>query len=377
MASSHTLEEILRGLTAESAPELARSLGGGKVQCLACGHRCRISEGRSGACRVRFVEGGSLRRPRGYVAAVACDPIEKKPFFHAFPGRDALTFGMLGCDLHCPFCQNWETSQVARDDDAMSLPACVSAEELAEAGQAEGAAVLVSSYNEPLITADWAAEVFRPARAQGMVCGFVSNGNATLEVLEYLRPLVDIYKVDLKCMTERGYQMLGGKLSTVLDTLRWLKKLGFWVEVVTLVIPGYNDDPGELRAMARFLAELDRDIPWHVTAFHPDYKMQDRGRTEAASLFSAYDIGREAGLRFVYTGNRPGETGDRESTFCPGCGGLLVKRRGFQVLENKMQGDACPSCRARIPGVWEKDPPRFSRGGGFPKPIRIGRRFTP
>jgi len=151
---------------------------------------------------------------------------------------------MLGCDLRCPFCQNWETSQAVRDDDAMALPKIVSAEELAEAAVSEGAAVLVSSYNEPLITADWAAEVFRLARARGLACGFVSNGNATIEVLQYLRPLVDIYKVDLKCMTEAGYRTLGGRLSAVLDTLRWLKKLGFWVEVVTLVVPGSTTTTG-------------------------------------------------------------------------------------------------------------------------------------
>jgi pyruvate formate lyase activating enzyme len=370
-AAPPTLEGLLRRFTAPSAPELSRGLDDGRIQCLACGHRCRIAEGHPGVCRVRYVEGGILRRPRGYVGALACDPIEKKPFFHAYPGRDALTFGMLGCDLKCSYCQNWVTSQVLRDDDAAALPRPASAAALVDAAIENGAPVIASSYNEPLITADWAVEVFREARARGLACAFISNGNGTPEVLEYLRPHVGLYKVDLKGFTDRAYRELGGKLSNVLDTIRRLKDLGFWVEVVTLTIPGFNDDPGELRAIAGFLAGVDRDIPWHVTAFHPDYKMTDRGRTAARKLLEAYDIGRAAGLRFVYPGNAPGQVGDRESTFCPGCEGLLIRRRGFLVLENRMRGSACPDCGAGVPGVWEETPPRRTAGGGMPRAVEI------
>ena len=366
-----TLDDHLRRLTAPSAPELERRLEDGRIQCLACGHRCRIAEGNPGVCRVRYVEGGVLRRPHGYVGALACDPIEKKPFFHAFPARDALTFGMLGCDLRCGYCQNWETSQVLRDEDALSLPRAITAESLVEAAIANEAPVIASSYNEPLITADWAAEVFGIARARGLTCAFISNGNGTPEVLEYLRPLVDLYKVDLKGFTEKAYRDLGAKLSNVLETIPRLKKLGFWVEIVTLLIPGWNDDPGEVRDMARFLAGVDPLMPWHITAFHPDYQMVDRGRTPVKVLLDAYDAGKVAGLRYVYPGNATGRVGDREDTRCHACSALLIRRRGFLVLENRMRGSACPECAEPIPGVWEPDPPSRTAGLGIPRAVRV------
>jgi pyruvate formate lyase activating enzyme len=317
------------------------------------------------------VEGGALRRPRGYVGAIACDPIEKKPFFHAFPAREALTFGMLGCDLRCPYCQNWDTSQVLRDDAARSLPRRVEPEGIARAAVDLGAKAVVSSYNEPLITADWAVEVFAAARARGLATGFVSNGNGTPEVLRYLRPFADLYKVDLKGFTDRAYRDLGGKLANVLDTIGVLKELGYWVEIVTLVVPRLNDSEGELRAMAGFLASVDTEMPWHVTAFHPDYRLTDRGHTPMKSLLLAYHLGREAGLRFVYTGNVRGRAGAHESTFCPDCGELLIRRHGFLVVENRMRGSACPACSRRIPGVWEEAPPRTTAGTGAPRPVYL------
>ena len=366
-----TLEQALKSFTAPAAEELSRRLDDGRWECLACGHRCRIADGRPGVCRVRYVEGGVLRRPRGYVAGLALDPIEKKPFFHAYPGREALTFGMVGCDLHCAYCQNWETSQALRDDEAVSGIQPVSAEEIAAAAVQSSVPVVVSSYNEPLITADWAVEIFRLVRDKGIACAFVSNGNATPEVLEYLRPFVSLFKVDLKSFREESYRELGAKLENVLETLRVLKRLGFWVEIVTLLVPGFNDDPGELRAAAEFLVNLDANIPWHITAFHPDYRMMDHDRTTAGHILKAYEIGKSAGLRFVYMGNLPGQAGDRESTFCPGCGSLLIRRNGFLVLENRMRGNRCPSCQAQIPGVWEEVPP--TQTSCLPRRVHLGR----
>ena len=268
-------------------------------------------------------------------------------------------------------CQNWETSQVLRDDDAVSPPRPASARDLVLAAKRLGAPVIASSYNEPLITADWAVEVFGEAHAAGLACAFISNGNGTPEVIEYLRPHVRLYKVDLKGFTDRAYRDLGGKLSNVLETIRSLKRLGFWLEIVTLLVPGWNDDPGELRAMAAFLAEVGTDVPWHVTAFHPDYKMTDRDRTPARTLIEAYDIGREAGLQFVYPGNAPGLVGDRENTCCPRCSALLIRRRGFLVLENRMQGGGCPSCGVPVPGVWETSPPARTVGSGRPRSVSL------
>jgi len=365
------LKTLLAEHTMPAAPELVRAEENQAVRCLACGHRCLIREGREGVCKVRFNRGGELRVPGGYVAGLQVDPIEKKPFYHAFPGRNALSFGMLGCDLHCSYCQNWVSSQVLRDDEAVAYPEFCTAAQVAALAAREDAPVVVSTYNAPLITADWAVEIFKLARAQGRVCGFVSNGNATPEVLEYLRPWVDLYKVDLKCFQDKNYRQLGCKLSTILDTIPRLKDLGFWVEVVTLVVPGFNDTEAELRGIAEFLAGVSRDIPWHVTAFHPDYKMTQPPRTGLSQLERAYQAGKEAGLHFVYEGNLAGRVGERENTMCPGCGSVLIQRQGFYVVENRMDGKACPDCHGEIPGVWEATPPRQSRGSGLPRRMAL------
>jgi pyruvate formate lyase activating enzyme len=364
-----TLKALLEANTMESAPELVRTAGPGVLRCLACGHRCRIAEGKTGVCRVRFVSQGRLRAPAGYVAGVQIDPIEKKPFYHAYPGRDALSFGMLGCDLHCSYCQNWVTSQALRDDQAVAGLRQVGPRRLVELAVESRVPVMVSTYNEPLITADWAVEVFRLAREKGIVCGFVSNGNATPEVLEFIRPYVDLYKVDLKSFNDRTYRQLGCALRNVLESIERIKAMGFWIEVVTLVIPGHNDTDAELGDIARFLAGVSPDIPWHVTAFHPDYRMTDPPRTPVETLIRAYDIGKAAGLKFVYPGNLPGEVGDRENTRCPACGELLIRRYGFYVKENRMAASCCPKCRTAIPGVWENQAPFHSTGTGIPLPV--------
>jgi len=371
MSASVQLKELLYDNTMPSAPELVVREDGGKVRCLACGHRCTILPGRSGVCRVRFNADGELRAPSGYVAGVQIDPIEKKPFFHAYPARDALSFGMLGCDLHCGYCQNWVTSQSLRDDAAIARPNFVSPQRLVELTLEHKLPVIVSTYNEPLITADWAVEIFKLARAEGIVCGFISNGNATPQVLEFIRPYVDLYKVDLKSFNDKSYRQLGGILKNVLDTIKLLKQMDFWVEIVTLTIPGFNDSDEELKEIAEFLVGVSPDIPWHVTAFHPDYKMTDPPATPAETLIRAYDIGKAAGLKYIYPGNLPGRVGNRENTYCPSCNELLIKRRGFMVVDNRMNRDSCPSCGTKIPGVWEPNAPRKTNGWGIPLPIVV------
>jgi pyruvate formate lyase activating enzyme len=346
------LKELLDRNTAAAAPELVRHEEAGAVRCLACGHRCHIAPGASGVCRVRFNQEGVLRVPAGYVASLQVDPIEKKPFFHAFPGREALSFGMLGCDLHCAYCQNWITSQTLRDEAAVAYPNYVDGARLVDIALQNGAPVVVSTYNEPLITSEWAVEIFRLARARGLVCGYVSNGNGTPEVLDYLRPHADLFKVDLKGFRDRPYRQLGGLLQNVLDTIVMLVDRSFWVEVVTLVVPGFNDSDEELRDIARFLAGVSPFLPWHVTAFHPDYRMDEVPPTPAATLRRAYDIGRAEGLYFVYPGNLPGRVGNLESTFCPGCERPLVERTGFTVRGNALEAGCCPDCGFRVPGVW-------------------------
>jgi pyruvate formate lyase activating enzyme len=292
------------------------------------------------------------------------DPIEKKPFFHVTPGALALSFGMLGCDYHCPYCQNWEISQVHRDPDSDRRAAAqpTTPEELVSLALAEGATMVTSTYNEPLITSEWGVAVFRSARAAGLMTSYVSNGNGTPEVLDYIRPWVDAYKVDLKAMREEGYRQLGGRLSVVLDTIQGLVERGFWLEIVTLVIPGKNDSDEELRDTARFLAGVSRDIPWHVTAFHDDYKMRDRGATPGRRLARAAEIGREEGLRYVYAGNLPGGVGDLEDTRCSGCGLAVVERTGYRIRRNRMAADgSCPGCGLTIPGIWSREAARARR----------------
>jgi pyruvate formate lyase activating enzyme len=352
-ASVRTLDERLKARTAEASPNLVEPLEDRKVRCVACGHRCVVLDGLDGICRVRFNRDGRLQAPRGYVAGLAVDPIEKKPFFHVLPGSAAVSFGMLGCDLHCGYCQNWLTSQTLRDADALSGPRDIRATDIVDLAAKSGAPVIVSTYNEPLITAEWAVEIFRPAAARGILCGFVSNGNATPEVLEFLRPSTSLFKVDLKGFRKDNYRQLGGRLETVLDSIAAIHNAGFWLEVVTLIVPGFNDSEEELKEMARFLAGVHRDIPWHVTAFHADYRMTDRRDTSMADLTRARTIGLDAGLRFVYAGNCAGRGGGAEDTVCPGCGLALIRRNGFRVLENRIAADGnCPYCMENIPGVW-------------------------
>lgn len=350
-----TLAEVLDSLTAPAALELVRDESNGRVRCLACGHRCLVLPGLRGICQVRVNLGGQLRVPFGYIGALQCDPVEKKPFFHVLPGSRALTFGMLGCDMHCPYCQNWLTSQALRDAEAQVFPRPISAQRLAELALQAGARVLASSYNEPLITSEWAAAVMQEAKSRGLVTAFVSNGNATPEVLDFLRPLVDCYKVDLKAIRPQHYRLLGARLETVLETIEGLKRRGFWVEIVTLLVSGYNDADEEVRQAARFLAELDPSIPWHLTAFHPDYRMQDRDPTTARQLVRAARIGLEEGLRYVYCGNLPGQVGEFEDTRCHSCGATLIRRFGYTILEDRLSPRAgvCFRCGTAVPGLWK------------------------
>jgi pyruvate formate lyase activating enzyme len=348
-----TLGEVLNTRTREG--DVYERLDRGWVRCHACGHDCPIPPGAVGVCKVRYNDNGVLRVPWGYVAGIQCDPIEKKPFFHAWPGALAYSFGMLGCDLHCSYCQNWVTSQALRDPAAVAPPRDVDAEALAADAVRQGARVVVSTYNEPLITVEWAVEVFKAARDKGLATGFVSNGNGTPQVLDYLAPWIDVYKVDLKSFDDKQYRKLGGRLQPILDTVRSLHARGLWVELVTLLIAGFNDSDEELTKMTEFVASVSPDMPWHVTAFHQDYRMQDPMDTTPEMLRRAAAIGRRAGLRNVYAGNLPGLVGDLEDTHCPSCHRVLVGRYGYHIREYHVTDDGrCPTCHTPVPGRWDR-----------------------
>jgi pyruvate formate lyase activating enzyme len=214
---------------------------------------------------------------------------------------------------------------------------------------------VTSTYNEPLITSEWAVAVFQEARARGLVCSYVSNGNGTPEVLDYIQPWISLYKVDLKSFRDRHYRELGGTLDRVLWTIRSLHERGIWVEVVTLLVPGFNDSAEELTDIARFLVSVSPDIPWHVTAFHKDYKMTGPENTGVRTLLRAAETGAREGLRFVYAGNIPGAVGEWEDTRCPACRAVVIERRGFRVLANRIPEGTCPACGTRVPGFWEPE----------------------
>jgi pyruvate formate lyase activating enzyme len=348
-----TLAETLARDTREG--ELYDVLPDGRLRCYACGHCCPLPDGAIGVCKVRFNQGGHLRVPWGYVGGVQCDPIEKKPFFHAYPGALAYSFGMLGCDLHCAYCQNWVTSQALRDPAAVAPPIRATPELMVRDAVRLGARVVVSTYNEPLITSEWAVEVFKEAKAAGLVTGYVSNGNATPQVLEYLRPWVDLYKVDLKSFDDRHYRQLGGRLDPILDTIRRLHAMGVWVEIVTLLIPGFNDSHDELSRLTAFVAGVSPDIPWHVTAFHGDYKMTSPDNTTVDMLAGAAGIGHAAGLRYVYAGNLPGSVGALEDTRCASCQTTLIERIGYRIRDYRITPDGtCPACLTPVPGRWSR-----------------------
>ena len=351
------LADQLDRLTAKSS--LAEAQEDGDVICLGCAQRCRIAPGQRGVCRMRSNRPDKKGKPAlwvpwGYVSGLAVDPIEKKPLFHVLPGREALSFGMLGCNLKCSFCQNWITSQVLRDAAASGALQEIEPEDIVAFALERGAPVIASTYNEPLITAEWAAEIMRQGKEKGLRGAFVSNGFASPEVLEYLRPVLDVYKVDLKTFQDENYRQLGGRLQPVLDTIRRAHEMGYWVEVVTLVIPGFNNSEGELRDMAQFIAAVSLDIPWHVTAFHPDYhKTEGERPTAPHDIARAAQAGADAGLKFVYSGNLRGALADLENTSCPRCGATLIQRAGYAISLMRLgPSGQCPECKERIPGIW-------------------------
>ncbi len=366
-----SLTKLLAGLTKEG--ELFEKLDEDRVRCSACAHRCAMRPGQAGICKVRFNRDGTLMVPHDYTGGLQDDPIEKKPFYHVRPGLRTMSFGTLGCNFNCGFCQNWLSSQALKEKDAKAEPRPTTAEAIVQRALDRGCEGLTSTYNEPLISTEWAVEIFKLAREKGLVTSYVSNGHATPEVLEYLMPHLDYINIDLKSFDEGNYRKLGGKFEAVKETLTTLAKSDLWLEVVTLVVPGFNDSDEELKAIATFLAGLGREIPWHITAFHPDYKMNNVPGTSADALMRTYRIARKSGLVYVYPGNLPGQFDNLESTLCPTCGTLCVERMGFLIRTNHLAktDGSCQGCGRDIPGIW--DPPKNPQGGSRLSRWRTGR----
>ena len=322
----------------------------GDVKCNLCAHRCRIKDGKRGICGVREHRGGKLYS-LVYSKAIAShvDPIEKKPFFHFHPGSESFSIATAGCNFKCKHCQNADISQITKHNERISgefLPP----KKVVELAKKDGTQGISYTYTEPTIFFEYAYDTAILAKKENLYNNFVTNGYMTAEALNMISPYLDAANVDVKAFTEKFYsEVCGAKLEPVLESIKLMKKLGIWVEITTLIIPTLNDSEDELRQLAEFIKNLDAGIPWHVSRFHPYYKMNDLPPTPVETLVRAREIGLEAGLRYVYTGNIPGDKG--ENTYCYNCGKLLIKRFGFSVLENKIENSRCYNCGVKIDGV--------------------------
>ena len=324
----------------------------GSVVCHLCAHRCHVRPGLRGICGVRQnVDGTLVTLVADRVVAADVDPIEKKPFFHFLPGSLAYSIATVGCSFHCRFCQNWAIAQWPRERSGPMPGERASPRAMVAAARALGCATIAYTYTEPTIFFELALATGRLAVEAGLRNVFVTNGYMTAEALALIAPVLHGANVDLKSFSDRYYRKVcGATLAPVLETIRRMRERSIWVEVTTLVIPGRNDSDEELGALARWLASVDRDMPWHVSAFYPTYKMTDVPPTPVETLHRAAHIGRDAGLRYVYSGNVPGDP--LENTACPDCGRWLLRRRGFRVTENRLEDGRCPVCKKAIAGVW-------------------------
>jgi pyruvate formate lyase activating enzyme len=346
------LAEAIANRVAPAAAELSVVLEG-TLRCIACAHRCAFEGDRVGACGVRESRGGSMVAPFGYVARRYVRNVETNTVYHVEPGALALTFGMYGCDLRCPYCHNWKLSQALREDTAGNVPIDLEAGALVDEAVARGCRVICAAYNEPMIAAEWVRAVFEIAKDRGLRTMVVSDGNTTREALAYLRPVTDVYRVDLKGWDSAQYKTLGGRIEPVLAAISDARELGYWVEVVTLVVPNFNDDPAGLRGLAKTLAAIDVEMPWHLNAFQPRYKMKDRPAMTADLLVSIAGAAYARGLRYVYVGNVTSAFSGLEHTRCPSCHSMVIERRNYATLACHLgPGGACPKCATKIPGLY-------------------------
>ncbi len=331
---------------------LWESLDGQTVRCNLCGHQCVIAAGKYGVCRVRRNVAGTLKTLNyGALVALNADPIEKKPLFHFLPGTRSLSVAAAGCNFQCPFCQNWQISQALRDGLYVGAT-FVSPAEIVAAAVKHDCPSISYTYTEPTVFFELAYDTATLGKQQGLKNCFVSNGFLSELAVETIAPVLDAINVDLKAFRDATYRsIMKARLEPVLTCLKALVKAGVWVEVTTLVVPGMNDSPEELRDIARFIVdELGDFVPWHVSRFHGDYKMTTTPTTPLRTLELACRLGKEAGLKFVYSGNVAGQAD--ESTYCPTCGELLIERVGFGIRGSRLAKGCCPACQTQIEGVW-------------------------
>lgn len=325
---------------------------GKKVHCVLCHWKCIIPEGQLGRCRVRKnMEGVLYSLNYDKLCAANVDPIEKKPLFHFQPGSRSFSIAAPGCNFQCVFCQNWQISQMPFQQNVLDGRAC-RPELIAENALKSGCKSIAYTYTEPTIFMELCAETAEAARKNGLRNVFVSNGFLSIEAVDFARPWLDAINIDLKAFTEDYYRNLcKARLAPVLETIRYVaQKTDIWLELTTLIVPGKNDSDEELRAIAEFIAkETSVDVPWHISRFFPQYHLTDRMPTGSDVLERAYDIGKAAGLRYIYVGNLPGARA--ESTYCYSCGALLIERDGYLVVNNRIVKGHCQGCGTVIAGV--------------------------
>ena len=323
-----------------------------KVNCRLCNHRCNIAESFFGICGVRQnIKGILYSTNYGRLIATNIDPIEKKPLFHFLPGSESMSIASAGCNFHCEFCQNYSISQIKREG-ILSKGEEIKPDDLVKTAKASGCRSISYTYTEPTVYFEYVLDCSKPAKREKIYNVWVTNGFLTKEGFDLIAPYIDAANIDLKAFNDETYKkVMGGRLQGVLDTITLMNKNKVWVEVTTLIVPGMNDSESELKETAKFLCDTDPDIPWHLSAYHADYKFADRGdRTSLKSLNRAQEIGYEVGLHYVYCGNVPGHNG--ENTYCYNCKELLIERHGFSIGKNKIVEGKCFKCKTPIPGVW-------------------------
>lgn len=323
----------------------------GQILCLLCSRRCKIPDSGYGFCGVRKNEKGILKTCV-YAKAIAAhtDPIEKKPFYHFLPGTKAYSIATIGCNFRCGFCQNWQISQASKKEGIASDIRELKPEAVVGEAKKYGCKSISYTYTEPTVFFEYAYDTARMARKEGLYNTFVTNGYMTKEALDAIRPYLDACNVDLKSYSEETYKRVcRGSLKPVLESIRYMKTLGMWVEVTTLVVPGMNDSAAEIKKIAAFIASTGKEIPWHISRFHPDHDFNDVNPTPIATLKMAEEIGKKEGVKYVYLGNVSGES----NTYCSACGALLVQRFGYLISKNKIKNGKCFSCHTPIEGVWK------------------------
>jgi pyruvate formate lyase activating enzyme len=320
------------------------------VNCYLCSHRCKIKPSRYGICGVRQnIDGCLYTHAYGMAIAANIDPIEKKPLYHVLPGSTSFSIATHGCNFKCGFCQNWQISQLSNKEDHPVRGYRLSPEDVVKKAKETGCKSISYTYTEPTIFFEYASETGKLARKEGLLNVFVTNGFMTHEALDKAAQFLDAANVDLKSFKDDFYKTIcHGRLNPVLNSIRYMKKLGIWVEITTLVIPGANDSENELSAIAHFIAETDPYMPWHISRFHPDYHYTDKSPTPIFTLETALDIGRRQGLHHIYLGNVPGES----NTVCPGCKATLIGRRGYAIGKHRLDNGRCSKCGVRLAGIF-------------------------